>query len=639
MLLLLFAVPIVGAALFLTSGDPLSVGFVGLALVVFLSLTASLLIWERRVAGALGGLGGGTLVLERLKNTVLEAMIGAFSPQLAQDLKGNEVRTASAVPLLTPDSPHLSPSLKPGSWLQNGQATLVSIGLFGTFFGLSYGLLESIPCIDAQDPAHAACVASLSIAEGADPHALAMEQGMSILLGGARTAFSKSVAGIGLGLVWLLVFRQREAVHRDRLRSIGLRIDAAYPVVSRDALLMQWLVEIQKKSDPGELARSGAGLVAGAQALTSAAGTLKEVGAKLVEAIERLSPEALGERLAGGLELAIARQLKPSLVGINTGLEELKSLKAATDAEVKRHLSGMLEGLRKEALTPLAAELLKTQENILKVAELVTESTATTKATALAIGGMAGELHRFQGESLSRLEEFSRNLGSQTEKMAGSIEKSVQTASLGMEAQRLAFEASARVASESFKGLTKALESSGEQASRVILQAGLEAGGVMQEAKGQLAGGIQESLAGIAEARFRLEEVTKLALEDAIEQTRIRIETVLVAQGEALGRLEGAASAIARLPLTRAAGEAALDASLLETTQALTRSMLESQKATELLYETLQQALSSSHQEQARFFTEADAHLATILGGLHRLLDHVATVVQEVRDTRIQSEQ
>jgi hypothetical protein len=105
--------------------------------------------------------------------------------------------------------------LEPPWWFGVGAGVLISIGLAGTFLGLTMGLMDAVP----------------KLLEG--KHTEAVNE----LLAGAQLAFLKSLAGIVLGTLW--------TVRMGELRALGLRAQAAlrrrltetFPPLTQELLL------------------------------------------------------------------------------------------------------------------------------------------------------------------------------------------------------------------------------------------------------------------------------------------------------------------------------------------------------------------------------------------------------------------
>lgn len=258
-------------------------------------------------------------------------------------------------------------------WLSTGQAVLVSLGLVGTFLGLTWGLIHAFPSltIDPKD-----------VPEGTTPAEVQME-GMRALLLGAQLAFVKSLAGVWCGMLWGLRYRQLEERHADELSGWSDWLEEQFPSISTAQLLAQALVQGAEQHrvlvdrltetagrittlDRGlrtDLDRVRAELLS---ALGTADGTFKTIGLEIVGAIGQVGKTQTTRLLEGAREVvqtqitgqtaALVPEVRqastdlqdqiaqlaeslPSRIGANTGtvlqphFEELaRSLKQLSDA-------------------------------------------------------------------------------------------------------------------------------------------------------------------------------------------------------------------------------------------------------------------------------------------------------------------
>ena len=668
LLSLILAASVTAAALYLTAGDPLSVFFVTLAVATAVLLLGGLLMWERQLRAVLAQIGGGeALTIEKLDRTPLAGVGASFQGTLVKDPldpKGELCRTQSAIPLIRPES---IAEFQPPAWLPSGQALLVSLGLFGTFFGLSYGLLESIPCIDQQDARHAECVAALparatEAKTASEVETQAMERGMSILLGGARTAFSKSVAGIGLGVAWLLLWRQREEYWRRRILDIGERLDAGYPYRPAALLLLDRVESLERAQPDGAAFQAAAGSIAAAvRSLEGAAGALLQAGNRMAVAAEGFGADVLGRKVSEGMEGAIQRQLRPPLERVDEALRNLEAIKRSTDEEVKLHLRQILDDLRRDAISPLAQELQATNANVRTVAHTVAEVAASTRGASEAVAGLGLVLAQFQQESLARLEGFAQNL---QQSIGEFHNRSLLT----------------------FGQVTGTLQIAGQEAAAILTQAGKDAGTTMDGARQQLQTGIQTSLLSIDEAHRKLSQTTDAAVQQSVAKVQAQLSAlsaehrtliagqatqsaaILAAEREALvavlGKMQAAfqqeadrrkaletasvdvsqrlmavLEGVTRVSASNAATEAGLRGTTIEAVctmgsslEGLKQAMTLYQESNHQLHSVLQGSLQQSRTEETRFFEETDKHLATIFNGMHQMLEAILRVTQQIRD-------
>lgn len=618
-LALLIGAASAGLGLLLASGSLLSLFFVLLALAGWAVFGASLRGFNARSAAA----------RERaLATRRIEDLSAAGFPELADFVAeglvdgptpdSNRRRRVSAAGALRDGSTLVPSAIRPGPLLSAGQPFLVSLGLFGTFFGLSYGLQESIPYIDKSDPDHIELVAEVSKAESQeDGEALAMQVGMSNLLGGAKTAFSKSVAGIGLGLSYMLLWRLGQAAHRKRLEEIGEHVDRFHLYVSSEDLLRESMAELaqevrglrEAQPDGAALASAGAQLASGAASLSAVAERLGGVSDVLGE----FRAETIAREVAAGVRGAVEERLAPTMERISDGLQHLHDMKREQDEAVARQLRALVESLREDALLPIAREVAATNEQTrgvtLVVRELggtVAESSAAVHAATAQMSELTINLSAFQKDALGQLNEFADKLGE------------------SMERQRAAFEASAASATRSFAAQTTALTAAGDVASDAIRRAGTEASETLVTVRttfGDALRGQQEALQRVLselEGSFQRDLAERKKFESVTTEAIVKVQKLLLA------------TAVTDTELRQVTIEAAntLGRALGGTEQQIAANSA----ALAELREGLRDYLRTAHDAHREFLKTEDAHLAEVLGKLYGLVDEVARATHSIHD-------
>lgn len=197
------------------------------------------------------------------------------------DVSGRRRLRAGASEALAEELQSRPEPLGPPYWLATGQGVLVSLGLLGTFLGLSLGLLQAVPELKGNPEA--------------------MQKGMGYLLDGAKLAFVKSLAGVLCAMVWGLRYRQLEEARDALVGTCKDWLDERYPPVSTEELMARMLAE---------------------QAVASGG---------LVERIERMEKALLGEQqrstehIAGviGWVQERMRDLNHEVSGVGGAVEEV----------------------------------------------------------------------------------------------------------------------------------------------------------------------------------------------------------------------------------------------------------------------------------------------------------------------------
>ena len=136
------------------------------------------------------------------------------------------------------------------AWLGLGATTLISLGLAGTFLGLSLGLIDALPFLNGKDliEANFDQPEAFKEAERLMKECSAWDEGkvwknvecaIKKLLDGAKLAFIKSLLGIFLALLWnfrLQEVHSAEDVLRERV--LG-RLNQRYPPTTPEELLSE----------------------------------------------------------------------------------------------------------------------------------------------------------------------------------------------------------------------------------------------------------------------------------------------------------------------------------------------------------------------------------------------------------------
>lgn len=395
---------------------------------------------------------------------------------------------------------HLLPkTMVVSALLSVGQALLISLGLFGTFFGLSMGLLEAIPCFDVKSLEYAACFPPDT--PTGEQGIQAMTNGMNKLLGGARTAFSKSLTGLGLGTAYLILWKEFLKAQIETKKELGAKLNELLPYVPENQAIVQQLIEqnqnnkiyykrelkiaevwvdrldtlISKQLDSATFANAGASLVQGANELKTVASSLGSLASGLQSSLQNLEnfrADTIAQEVSKGVGFAVKAHLAPVLEDMKGELKIIKEIKLQSDKEITEKLEFLVQKLQREALEPMAGQLKLTNEETARVAGVVSELSKGVEQTLEATNNAATNMNAltetltdFNQKTMTDLKGFADGLGLTLNKfsedstrefknMGLSIEKSVQTAIEGMDAQRIAFDQSAKGAESAFKTMT-----------------------------------------------------------------------------------------------------------------------------------------------------------------------------------------
>lgn len=246
-------------------------------------------------------------------------------------------------------------------WLGIGATVLISLGLAGTFLGLTLGLFQALPHL-TKEP---------------EPD---VSRAIELLLDGAKLAFVKSLLGILLGTLWtwrLVELREQEEELR---RGLLKQIHRKYPPISAETLMVEVLqMQIKRAEEQSEaLQRALAAQTAEAAerqqallvAIRSESAAVQSGLRDLKQAAEGLQNDLkdLGEHLPGTLGPQVGRgvgaELQPTLGQIAEVLGQLGSagtqaISETLRADVGQEIGSLQHSLQAitEALNLLPAQL------------------------------------------------------------------------------------------------------------------------------------------------------------------------------------------------------------------------------------------------------------------------------------------
>lgn len=337
------------AAIWFFHTDPWTAVFIGISLSIWILLRGLLWDWRRHRKWFESKPSDNADLPD-----VLRAAVAQFTSGTTE-LDGKRWRTRSIEDDIHPESSGFSESLGLHPLFSTGQAVLISLGLIGTFFGLTIGLVEAVPLLSGVN---------------ASPEDI--QKGMKALLGGAQLAFTKSIAGVFFGMLWAMRLRATEH-SRDRwVDSWVSYLDGKWPLLTPEQLQVRLLNQARIQES---LLR---------EVLTSAK-THERNEAEWLARVNTSITELSGV-VEGRADRALAQDT--DLLGrVNTSIRELTNL-------VERKADSTTDGIRL-ALDPLPAKIGKeTAEKLFglldpKLTDLAGEtkkltSTATEKANELA---------------------------------------------------------------------------------------------------------------------------------------------------------------------------------------------------------------------------------------------------------------
>jgi hypothetical protein len=563
----IFGLLAAGGGLFFAQPDPTSLAFVTLAVLIFYGALGSGLRPRLLTSPAYGPAAGSSPDADRILQLIGEHGLRAPDKSAALRVPPNEV--LRICPQLVNDAVQLG-------GLQHVQALLISLGLVGTFVGLSMGLQGAVPCIDPNDAGFEACKTAAVQALGeagqqlsdADKAGAAMQRGMSELLGGARLAFSKSIAGVGLGVLYLFAIRDVEAQLRRRRRSFVLSVLNRCEVRTSDDVMRDHLTQLVDT-----LATRFKASMSDQTALTTAASSLAGAAVQIEGSVNKLSAAAtnlgglsaaaIGENVGRAMDRTVTIQLKPALDGIGQQLVAVKQLveqveryKAENDKVVTERLEQLTATLRVEVLQPMGAEVQRAAAQteraalaINNLAPLIQVSAAATAKAAAGTTVLGQELQAFQSKTLVLLQEHNEKQSAALTRSGDAIVRAVEAAVRGLTQQEAAFKQAAALAERTFTAQTAAVTAAGQKSAEAIQAAGATASEVLTKVQEQLVGGVQSQIEELRRLLAGLKElsstfaVTDQAQRDAVGQLATQTSKTLTTIHSVSREVQGASDA------------------------------------------------------------------------------------------------
>lgn len=280
---------------------------------------------------------------------------------------GKRWRTATAALEVGSDGASTA-SLRLPALLATGQGVLISLGLIGTFLGLTLGLMSAVPKLTAADRPAVAEQAALGGTVGesvagpssGDDRIAGMQDGMGDLLGGARLAFAKSVAGVAFAMLWGLRLRHAEARRDEYLDALAEGLDRRWP------LLTSQQIQLDAAAKVNEILEKLA-------AITSAEGARAETrGQELQSTVARLGEKV--EKRADELVVTMQdlSEALPAAIGAQTGNQVLQLLAPQFGAlvnEMKKLTEGGNDQISKAMLGKADAEVSSLKRALADVVE------------------------------------------------------------------------------------------------------------------------------------------------------------------------------------------------------------------------------------------------------------------------------
>lgn len=407
------------------------------------------------------------------------------------------------------------PLFKP-SPLRFAPALLTSLGVLGTFFGISLGLANF-------DPENV----------GADTQALVTSSTQMLM--GMKTAFYTSLVGMGSSIIFTLV--SLALIFNIEQRYLANIINKVRNLCV-EVLPIDYLVAL----DPEKQNQVQEAQLEAARNMQDAVSILSDASQRMADAAGGFSSKAIVDGVASAFHSAVDQELKPIFKEISNELSLLREIKSDNGEKL---INVLIKSIREDIVTPLGREIEQTSLTVTRSTEAVEALSVKLETVMAGFSDAIQTISSFQKVTTSKLTQFADSLKdvlgefrtettSVLNRVSTEITSALQGSIDGMKAQREAFIESSFQAAGMFKEQGGALTAIGQQAAEVMDRAGaeLERGlGNIDTKVLAMSGTIQKELES-----FRIEYQDKLStffteqnglIEKALERQKGTLEGVI----------------------------------------------------------------------------------------------------------------
>lgn len=318
---------------------------------------------------------------------------------------------------------------------RNLPALLTSIGVAGTFLGITVGLSEFN-------------------FNGVDQGTASLLQSASQLLDGMKTAFYTSLAGLAGSAIIMIIMQSLNSDLRRRVESINLSLQKNLAQSSG----LEYLKQIAEREQDHQLLeaqrKSSDVMVEVGNQISQLLGGLQGIG-------NSLDGEKMAEQIASAIDKTMQNSVAPVLTEFKQELETLRKIKEDNQQEL---LTNLVNTIKQELIQPVTEELHKTTEAVNAINSVSEKLNTNVENVLMNMAQTVETIDRFNQVTMSKLQEFAQSLRTVLEGFKDDTKGTMQDITQrvhdvlklsedGMASQRIAFEASANKASEAFKGM------------------------------------------------------------------------------------------------------------------------------------------------------------------------------------------
>ncbi|OBT31683.1 hypothetical protein [Vibrio splendidus] len=315
-------------------------------------------------------------------------------------------------------------------------ALLTSIGITGTFLGITIGLSHFSMAGDSK----------------------ALLSSAAELLEGLKTAFYTSLAGLSTSAIFMALLKWSSSSISNAQQRFLLNISKEYFEASAVYYLKDMGSESQRDAINAQL---------------RSADTIELMGTNIADALssfggvgDSFNGDVIASKVSEAMTGAIETQMVPALDAIKSELSTLKDIKEQSQQEL---VSLLVKEMKSELIEPVTVELQKTSEAVLESNEVTAELNRNVEKVVTSTAATVSTINDFQKETMVKLQEFAESLktiltsfSEETQGAMGTIASEVKgmlgDATDGMERQRIAFEQSSQTAASAFQGIKESMD-------------------------------------------------------------------------------------------------------------------------------------------------------------------------------------
>ncbi|EPT8080874.1 hypothetical protein ACVS3U_002858 [Vibrio vulnificus] len=315
-------------------------------------------------------------------------------------------------------------------------ALLTSIGITGTFLGITLGLSEFTMAGDSK----------------------ALLASAAELLEGMKTAFYTSLAGLGTSALFMVWMKISSSVLAKAQKELISTLSSQYFEASPIYYLKNMSNEGQKEVLEAQL-RSASAMELMGEKMEATSQSLAQLGTSF-------NGEVIAKQISTALAESIETSMTPMLGEIKQELSALKDIKEQSQKELVELL---IQEMKSELIAPVAEELSKTSAAVTSSNEITSQLNSNIERVVTSTSETVDTINEFQKETMLKLQTFAESLkgilasfkedtqGAMTS-IASEVNTMLNNASQGMDSQRVAFEQSADKAASAFEGMKNSLE-------------------------------------------------------------------------------------------------------------------------------------------------------------------------------------